>query len=75
MRVFKLSVVMLITLVSLSSFMNFHKYYVSVTDIEYANETKSLQVISELSKSEYMKNTNLSVDLNLRMSYHPHDSV
>jgi len=28
--------------------MNIHKYYVSVTDIEYAKEAKSLQVISRL---------------------------
>jgi len=48
MRVFKLSVSVLIVLVSLSSFMNIHKYYVSVTDVEYATEEKSLQVISRL---------------------------
>lgn len=48
MRVFKLSIVVLIALVSLSSFINIHKYYVSVTDIEYAAEEKSLQVISRL---------------------------
>ncbi len=48
MRIFKLSIVTLITLVSLSSFMSIHKYYVSVTDIEYASEAKSLQVISRL---------------------------
>jgi len=28
--------------------MNIHKYYVSVTDIEYAKEAKSLQIISRL---------------------------
>ena len=48
MRVFKLSIAVLIVLISLTSFMSFHKYYVSVTDIEYATEAKSLQVISRL---------------------------
>ncbi|NQY29745.1 MAG: peptidase E [Flavobacteriaceae bacterium] len=48
MRVFKLSIAVLIVLISLTSFMSFHKYYVSVTDIEYAAEAKSLQVISRL---------------------------
>lgn len=48
MRVFKLSIAVLIVLVSLSSFMNIHKYYVSVTDIEYVKEAKSLQIISRL---------------------------
>jgi len=48
MRAFKLSITLLIVLISLSSFMNIHKYYVSVTDIEYAKEAKSLQIISRL---------------------------
>ncbi|PHS03781.1 MAG: peptidase E [Kordia sp.] len=48
MRVFKLSIAGLIVLISLTSFMSLHKYYVSVTDIEYAKETKSLQIISRL---------------------------
>jgi len=48
MRVFKLSITLLIAWISLTSFMNIHKYYVSVTDIEYAKEAKSLQVISRL---------------------------
>jgi len=48
MRVFKINFVVLIVLVSLSSFMNSHKYYVSVTDVEYVKEAKSLQIISRL---------------------------
>lgn len=55
MRIFKLSIVVLITLVSLSSFKSIHKYYVSVTDIEYAQEAKSLQVISRLFIDDFEK--------------------
>jgi len=48
MRVFKFSIILLVILVSVSSFTNIHKYYVSVTDVGYVKEEKSVQIISRL---------------------------
>lgn len=48
MRILKNSVLILIMVFFLSSFKNLHKYYVSVTDIEYVDSKKSVQIISRL---------------------------
>lgn len=53
MKIVKLLAIMFF--VSLSSFKSLHKYYVSVTDIEYAKETKSLQIISRLFVDDFEK--------------------
>lgn len=42
----KLKILMLLLVFSLSSFS--HKFYVSVTEVEYNKETKSLQIISRI---------------------------
>ena len=55
MRVLKLSIAVLVALVSLSSFISAHKYYVSVTDIEYAKEDKAIQIISRLFIDDFEK--------------------
>jgi len=55
MQLVKLKVVVMVLFVSLSSFISLHKYYVSVTDIEYAKETKSLQIISRLFVDDFEK--------------------
>lgn len=44
----KIKGIILLLFVSLSSFMSLHKYYVSVTDIEYVKADKSVQIISRL---------------------------
>jgi len=55
MRIVKLKIIVMVLLVSLSSFTSLHKYYVSVTDIEYAKETKSIQIISRLFVDDFEK--------------------
>jgi len=55
MQIVKLKVIIMVLFVSLSSFKSLHKYYVSVTDIEYASETKSLQIISRLFVDDFEK--------------------
>ncbi|WP_299189642.1 DUF6702 family protein [uncultured Aquimarina sp.] len=44
----KLLIILSVFLVSLSSFTVLHKFYVSVTQIEYREEQKSLQIISRI---------------------------
>lgn len=44
----KIRILFLLLLFSLSSFKTDHKFYVSVTEIEYNNKTKSLQIISRV---------------------------
>ncbi|WP_027393695.1 DUF6702 family protein [Aquimarina latercula] len=44
----KLLIILSVFLVSLSSFTALHKFYVSVTQIEYKEEEKSLQIISRI---------------------------
>ncbi|WP_108802342.1 DUF6702 family protein [Aquimarina sp. Aq107] len=44
----KLLIILSVFLVSLSSFTVLHKFYVSVTQIEYIEEQKSLQIISRI---------------------------
>lgn len=51
----KFKIIVMVLLVSLSSFMSLHKYYVSVTDIEYAKESKSIQIISRLFIDDFEK--------------------
>jgi len=55
MQIVKLKIIVMVLFVSLSSFISLHKYYVSVTDIEYAKETKSLQIISRLFVDDFEK--------------------
>jgi len=55
MQLVKLKIIVMVLFVSLSSFISLHKYYVSVTDIEYAKETKSLQIISRLFVDDFEK--------------------
>lgn len=55
MQIVKLKIIGMMLFVSLSSFTSLHKYYVSVTDIEYAKETKSLQIISRLFVDDFEK--------------------
>jgi len=55
MQLVKLKIIVMMLFVSLSSFISLHKYYVSVTDIEYAKETKSLQIISRLFVDDFEK--------------------
>ena len=52
---FKLKVIATVLFISLSSFVSLHKYYVSVTDVEYANDVKSLQIISRLFIDDFEK--------------------
>jgi len=52
---FKLKVIAAMFFISLSSFVSLHKYYVSVTDVEYANDAKSLQIISRLFIDDFEK--------------------
>lgn len=44
----KIRILFLLLLFSLSSFKTDHKFYVSVTEIEYNNKAKSLQIISRV---------------------------
>lgn len=44
----KYKLVLLILVISFLSFNTLHKYYVSVTEIEYISEQKSLQIISRV---------------------------
>ncbi|SEM20498.1 hypothetical protein SAMN04487910_4431 [Aquimarina amphilecti] len=44
----KLLFILSVLLISLSSFTTLHKFYVSVTQIEYIEEQKSLQIISRI---------------------------
>jgi hypothetical protein len=55
MKTFKLSALAIVGFFVLSSFVSIHKYYVSVTDIEYVNKTKSLQIISRLFIDDFEK--------------------
>ncbi len=48
MKLKKLLIILSVFLVSLSSFTVLHKFYVSVTQIEYIEEQKSLQIISRI---------------------------
>ncbi len=48
MKLKKLLIILSVFLVSLSSFTVLHKFYVSVTQIEYREEQKSLQIISRI---------------------------
>lgn len=47
MRFLKIGVLLFVLFTS-TSFINIHKYYVSVTDIEFVSEKKSIQIISRL---------------------------
>lgn len=40
---------------SLSAFTSVHKYYLSITEIEYAQEQKSLQIISRIFVDDFQK--------------------
>ena len=40
---------------SLSAFTSVHKYYLSITEIEYAQEQKSLQMISRIFVDDFQK--------------------
>ncbi len=40
---------------SLSAFTSAHKYYLSITEIEYADEQKSLQIISRIFVDDFQK--------------------
>ena len=44
----RFKLLLLIIILPLISFTAFHKYYVSVTEIEYVNEQKSVQIISRI---------------------------
>ena len=55
MKLVKFKIIVMMLFVSLSSFISLHKYYVSVTDIEYAKETRSLQIISRLFVDDFEK--------------------
>ncbi len=63
----KLKITLLFLVFSLSSFTGLHKFYVSVTEIEYNEETRSLQIISrvfiddleDLLKKRYNENVQL----------------
>ncbi len=48
MRFLKIGVLVFVIIFSLTSLNKDHKYYVSVTDVEYVENQKSLQVISRL---------------------------
>lgn len=52
---FKLRIIAVVLFTSLSSFVSLHKYYVSVTDVEYANDAKSLEIISRLFIDDFEK--------------------
>jgi len=47
-RMLKFKVVISLLFLSLSSFMGLHKYFVSVTDIEYVPKEKAVQIITRL---------------------------
>ncbi len=44
----KITILLLVLVISLSSFSVLHKFYVSVTQVEYNEEQKSLQIISRI---------------------------
>lgn len=52
---FKLKIIAATFFVVLSSFVSLHKYYVSVTDIEYTNESKAIQITSRLFIDDFEK--------------------
>lgn len=51
----KFKILALLIVVALSSFTALHKYYVSVTDIEYSQKTKALQITSRLFIDDFEK--------------------
>ena len=51
----KLNLIILILFLALSSFTALHKYYVSVTDVEYVKSAKSLQITSRLFIDDFEK--------------------
>jgi diacylglycerol kinase family enzyme len=55
MRIFKNSVLVLMFLFFLSSFTSLHKYYVSVTDVEYVAQKQVVQIISRLFVDDFEK--------------------
>jgi len=47
-KILNLKIGVILLLISLSSFVSLHKYYVSVTEINYVKEEASVQIISRL---------------------------
>ena len=53
MRIYKISLILLTTL--LLSFTAWHKYYLSITEIEYIKEQKSVQVITRIFIDDFQR--------------------
>lgn len=57
----------LLLLIAFSSFSAFHKFYVSVTEIEYNKKTKSLQIISRVFTDDFENLLKKRYDKDLRL--------
>ena len=67
MRISKLLV--LLVAISLMSFTNAHKYYVSVTEVEYVKENQSLQIITRVFIDDFEKMMRKRYDKNITLDF------
>lgn len=55
MKFYKLIILLVMTITTATSVANLHKYYLSLTTANYVNESKSLQITSELFIDDFEK--------------------